>query len=282
RTAGPRHAEARLRCAGGGHRWMDVRFNLAGSQASGEALWVVSCRDIDAEVSMRRRLREERAMFEAIGTSVTDAFITVNGAGTVVAWNHAAVDMFGYAEAEALGERYRLFLPKRYWGVVERWLADPTGPELRAAAERTHRVRALRRDGTTFPGEYSLAVWSRDGADHVTVILRDTTRQQAVLDHLERSRQELAEAQRLARAGSWTHNAKLDRFEWSDELRRIYGLPVTRELTTMEALTDPIVGDARQRAIDALEAALAGAGNAEVEFDLRRGDGEVRRVCGRI
>ncbi|MBB1482437.1 PAS domain S-box protein [Tessaracoccus sp. MC1865] len=282
RAAGPQRTEARVRCADGSYRWMDVRFNLAGSQASGQALWAVSCRDIDAEVAVRAHLRDERAMFEAIKESVTDAFATVDRFGTVIAWNGAAVDMFGYGEHEALGQSYRLFMPEMYWAVVERWLGDVDGRELREAASRTHRVRLLHRDGTTFPGEYSMAVWSRGDARHVTVILRDVTRQQTVLDNLEYSRQELAEAQRLANAGSWTYHPRIGRFEWSDELRRIYRLPVTGQTTTMEELTDPIVEAQRQRVITAIESALAGGVEADVEFDLRCADGELKRLRGRV
>src|SRR3954447_25099199 len=47
--------------------------------------------------------------------------------------------------------------------------------------------------------------------------------QAGLLDELERSRRMLAEAQQLARIGSWEWDVAENRVTWTDELFRIYG-----------------------------------------------------------
>jgi diguanylate cyclase (GGDEF)-like protein/PAS domain S-box-containing protein len=49
--------------------------------------------------------------------------------------------------------------------------------------------------------------------------------QAGLLDELERNRRMLAEAQQLARIGSWEWDVAENRVTWSDELFRIYGYP---------------------------------------------------------
>lgn len=55
-------------------------------------------------------------------------------------------------------------------------------------------------------------------------LYRDVTERWTTTRQLARSQAELAEAQRVARVGSWTWDPMRDHVEWSDELRRIFGL----------------------------------------------------------
>src|SRR3954452_20483416 len=53
----------------------------------------------------------------------------------------------------------------------------------------------------------------------------EATADPALLEELERHRRMLAEAQALARIGSWEWDVPANRVSWSDELFRIYGYP---------------------------------------------------------
>ncbi len=56
--------------------------------------------------------------------------------------------------------------------------------------------------------------------------------QRQVEEELRRSEKNLAEAQRIARMGSWTWDLKTNVFWWSDQMYRLYGLePGAAELT---------------------------------------------------
>ena len=60
----------------------------------------------------------------------------------------------------------------------------------------------------------------------MAVVVDITERKQIELD-LKQARQQLEEAQRVARVGSWRHHLPTDRVEWSKELFRIFGLEPT-------------------------------------------------------
>jgi PAS domain S-box-containing protein len=54
----------------------------------------------------------------------------------------------------------------------------------------------------------------------------DITEQKLMQDQLQTSERRLAEAQRLARVGSWERHVEADAIYWSDEMFGIFGLPI--------------------------------------------------------
>lgn len=274
------HVEVRVRQANRGYRWMSVALRTTHDPGGGSSALFGSFRDIHAEVAVRQSLGEEQARFKAIQESSTDAIISINRSGTIIAWNRAANEMFGYEAAEAIGRLHTLVVPSQFHGVVSRWLSDMSAPEVTAAIARTHRAVLVRRDGSVFPCEYSVAVWDRDGEQHMTAIVRDVTEQQAVVDDLQSSRMELAEAQRLAGAGSWTYDPGADAWQWSDELQRIYGLSVVDARFTLEDLTGPLTN--APELIAAAQSAITAGHATDLEYDLTRTDGQTRRLQARI
>ncbi len=274
------HTEIRMRKADRGHRWMGVALRTALDEGEWSSATFGTFRDIEAEVLARQSLREEQARFEAVKDSSTDAIISINRSGKIIAWNRAADEMFGYSATEAVGKSHRLVVPDRFHGLVTRWLTDMSAPDVIEATRRTHRADLSRRDGSLFPCEYSVAVWDQDGQQHMTAILRDTTEQQAVLDELQASRLELAEAQRLAGAGSWTHDLGTDRWDWSDELRRIFGVPPTMVSPGRDELLRPVSN--ATEIISAATSAVSRGRATELECDVTRPNGDVRRIQARI
>lgn len=274
------HVEVRLRKTDGGHRWMSVTLRTALDESEWSSATFGTFRDIEAEMAARRSLNEEKARFDAIKTSSTDAIISIGRTGVIVGFNRAAACMLGYTAAEAMGQRYTLLVPPRFHDVVKRWLSDLSSPEVLAATTRTHTVRLTRRDGSEFPCEFSVAVWNRDGQQHMTAILRDVTEQHAVMEELQDSRLELAEAQRLAGAGSWTYDPATDEFSWSDELLRIYGFPIGTVGLGLEELIGPLSNGAE--IVEAASGVVIAGCTTDVECDLTRPDGQQRRLQARI
>jgi PAS domain-containing protein len=56
-------------------------------------------------------LRESEARLRSVAESAVDAIVLADRAGVIVAWNGAAETMFGYAEADALGQPVTLIMP---------------------------------------------------------------------------------------------------------------------------------------------------------------------------
>jgi PAS domain S-box-containing protein len=215
----------------------------------------------------------------------SDAMIAVDERQRVVFFNEGAERVFGYSREEMLGEPLEILLPPRFRrvhaGLVRAFAA---GPDVaRRMGERTG-VLGLRKDGTEFPAEASIARASGGDAPILLVVLRDVTEQRAAHEALLERQRQLAEAQRIARLGSWEWDIAADRVTWSEELYRIYGLPPDVSELRLATFLERVVPEDRGKARKQVERAAAAGGNFEFEERIRRPDGEVRllRSSGRV
>jgi PAS domain S-box-containing protein len=96
--------------------------------------------------------------------------------------------------------------------------------------------------------------------------------------NLQQSEGKLAEAQRIAHVGYWDYDADSDRFTWSDETYRIFGLRPKERILNRVLLQELIHPEDRQIVEQAITAALNGVPRFDVEHRLVRPNGEVRYV----
>ena len=111
-------------------------------------------------------------------------------------------------------------------------------------------------------------------------IMRDVTERKTADELLARQRRQLMEAQAVGRIGSWEWDLATNAVEWSDELRRIYGLPPATVLTLEKAheLTHP---DDRGLLDTLVEGALATHEPFVDELRIVRPDATVRVIEAR-
>jgi PAS domain S-box-containing protein len=132
-------------------------------------------RDVTEQMRAERALRESEERYRAVIYSASDAIISTDGAGTVVAWNPGAERMFGHAEAEFLGQPLTRLLPTHFVaGHVMGMERLRTGGESQILG-RTLEAEGLRKDGQRFPLELSLSEWQVAGEKFYTAIIRDIT-----------------------------------------------------------------------------------------------------------
>jgi PAS domain S-box-containing protein len=84
-------------------------------------------------------------------------------------------------------------------------------------------------------------------------VLTDATAEHSAIDALERNRQRLADAQRIAQMGDWEWDIPADEITWSDECFRIFGLEAQSIEMSFEyyrSLLDPPSQQMLQSAID--------------------------------
>jgi PAS domain S-box-containing protein len=104
-----------------------------------------------------------------------DATVLVDDGGHIILANRQAEKLFGYAVGELLGQPIEMLVPERF---------RPAHPNHRIGYFRDPRTRpmgarldlsALRKDGTEFPAEISLASIEADEGLFVTAAIRDIT-----------------------------------------------------------------------------------------------------------
>jgi PAS domain S-box-containing protein len=148
-------------------------------------------------------LRESEARYRAVAESAHDAIITADRKGNIVDWNGGARQMFGYDATEIIGQSLTRLMPARYRTVHETGMARlAAGGEPRIIG-KVIEMHGLRKDGSEFPFELSLATWETAQGMFFTAILRDITERKVEAERLDRLVAELARS-----------NAELERFAY--------------------------------------------------------------------
>ena len=142
---------------------------------------VIGFAEITRDFTKRRRaeeaLHESEARTRPIFDTALDAVITIDEHGIVKEWNPQAEAIFGWRYDEAVGRSMsELAIPLRYRAAHEnglrQFLATRAGPLLNRRVE----ITAVRRDGSEFPVELSIAPYRIGEAWFFSGFLRDITR----------------------------------------------------------------------------------------------------------
>jgi PAS domain S-box-containing protein len=152
----------------------------------------VETRTTELNVAYRR--------FRAITDSASDAIVSVDAGGRIVFWNPRAATVFGYSDAEVLGEDLTMLVPEELRdecaAALDR-LADGETKWLGRAFESVARCR----DGSRVPVEISVSRWSTDAEVFHTGIIRDMTERQQAAEALKQREDQLRQAQKMEAVG---------------------------------------------------------------------------------
>ena len=123
------------------------------------------------------RVSEERN--RAITQSAFDAIVTADSAGHIAGWNRGAEIIFGYTEAEIMGQPMTCLIPERYQAghLAGMKRVQSGGPH--HVIGKTVELNGLRKDGSEFPLDLSLAKWENADGWFITGIIRDITERKA-------------------------------------------------------------------------------------------------------
>ncbi len=170
---------------------------------------------------------------EAIIATSLDAIIVADTKGTVLAFNGAAEDIFGYLRSEMVGQDLaELVIPEHLRAAhragMKRYLA---GGDAHVTGQGRIRLEALRKSGEVFPAELTLSSAESDRGEIFICFLRDLSLQVA-------AERELLDARDKALAGE---RAKADLLAvMSHEMRTpLHGLLGTLELLQDSDLKPP-------------------------------------------
>jgi PAS domain S-box-containing protein len=139
---------------------------------------VLVFRDITEEYAAQQALRDNAALIRTILNTVVDGIITLHANGGIIETvNPAAVRMFGYADAELIGQQFSVLIPeldrdqRNGHGSIEHYNAND---ETRATGVGRE-VLGRRKDGSIFPMEMAVSEMWLGGERYFSGILRDIT-----------------------------------------------------------------------------------------------------------
>ena len=267
-------AEKRLVRPGGEVRWVQLRASPMAGAAPGTADPAVVVRRF-VDVTDRRRTEAERDRFFSLSP---DLIAVVDMEGRHLRINPAYTHCLGWTEVDVLGQRYTDFThPDEREHIVRTTKAVIAGEDL-----VDFEMRARHRDGTyrwlltsarPVPEEGIVYVWSRD-----------VTERKKAEESLAQREAQLAEAQRLARIGSWEWDSETGRVACSEELQRIVGFEPRAGGRIDEELLQRVHPDDRDHVERTTRSALRDGMPLSWEARIIRPDGTERfvRVRGRL
>ena len=139
-------------------------------------------RRVFTRLRLDRQVAESRALLSSIVGSARDAVLTVEPDGLITLFNRAAEEIFSISAAEALGTSASRFLPEL--------LSVNDGYPLHMPSMRSE-TQALRRDGSAFPADVTIAETRALGDSFHTIIARDISGQKKTEAELRAANQRL-------------------------------------------------------------------------------------------
>jgi PAS domain S-box-containing protein len=141
-----------------------------------------------AEEALRASERRFRSVVESAG----DGMILADNAGHIIACNKSAQDIFGYGEAEVLGQPLTLLMPAHYREPHRQGLERFRVSGEARVIGRVVELHGLRKDGREFPLELSLSCWTAGEQTFFSGIIRDITERKRAEEEIRRLNEALA------------------------------------------------------------------------------------------
>lgn len=120
-------------------------------------------------------LTAKEEQFRQVVHTAPDGIVLADGEGKVVSWNSAAQRLFGYTEADILGQPLTIIMPTRYRDDHLRGLELVKNIGGSIQTGRTIELYGLKKDGSEFPIELSISTWKSGGQTLSCGIIRDIT-----------------------------------------------------------------------------------------------------------
>jgi PAS domain S-box-containing protein len=245
---------------------------------------------VGLDITERLRAEEARARLAAIVESSNDAIISRSLDGTILSWNSGAEKLFGWTAQEAIGRDIRITMPAEDYGAM----ASLVERVLKGEATEPVDTRRLRKDGTFFHAQVSYSA-VKDGTGSIVslaVILRDISdRKRAeetlkALEHEQRllaqlaesERARLAEAQVVAKIGSWETDLQSLNVTWSEETYRIFEVDPGRFVPTHAGFLEFVHAEDRAMVEAAFAASLEEQLPGTIEHRIVMADGRIKFV----
>jgi PAS domain S-box-containing protein len=230
-----------------------------------------------------RAQRHSEQKYEALLQLAPDAIFVVDAeTGTIETANGRAASLSGYTADELHGMSILDIHPEadreRYLELLEHGFDE----QIQERFDDGTPLVLTRSDGTEIPIELGASRVELDDHEVVLGIVRDISERRERERELTRSREFLRQIQEAVDLGGWEIDLDSGSGRWTDEVYRIFGLPVDTDLTVEEAIQLYHPED-RPRLTEAFERLTTEGEPYDLELRIQTADEEVRwvRTVGR-
>jgi two-component system, cell cycle sensor histidine kinase and response regulator CckA len=217
-------------------------------------------RRIEAALSVER--------YRTLMQHAADAIFILDRRATIVEANTRAAEMLGSSVDELAGMRIERIIAAEEVHRVRKGLAYL----LRVGPIKAVEQELLGAGDSKVLCEVTASLISVDGEHLVLAIFRDIRERRLAEEKLRARERQLADAQHIARVGSWDWDLGSDRLDASDEMFTIFGVPRTSAPCSVDFLRVIHPRD-RDRVTAAISRAIAGEAAFDLEYRIVKADG---------
>ena len=229
--------------------------------------------DISARIEYERRLHESEKKYRTIVNNLQDGFLRADINDNIIMVSPSTAKMYSFSSSEAMTwiKTKTLFKESEEFDLMLKEL-EKTGEV------NDFECTALRKDGTSFYISINCQ-FHYDDQGHIQGIeafVRDITERKQIEADLEKSRNSLSEAQRIANIGSWEWNIETGVVLWSDELYSIYNKDNETYKPNLNSFLEFVHPEDHDFVYDQIHKQLYGQEHVKFDFKVILEDGSTR------
>ena len=226
-------------------------------------------------------LNESEERFRSLVESATDAIVVADHRGFIVSWNRSASALFGYSDEEAIGQPLTFLMAERYRLAHERGLAHMQSTGKGRVKGSVVEFHGLKKDGTEFPIELSLATWTSTEDTYYSGIIRDISERKKAERAVQESQERFRQLAEHIREVFWmTDPTKQQMLYISSGYEEIWGRSCESLYASPQSWLDAIHPEDRARVLDAALHKQVD-GTYDEQYRILRPDGAIRWICDR-
>jgi len=138
-------------------------------------------------------LENSEQRFRSLVESAADAIISADSGGNMILWNRRVESMFGYRTEEVVGKPLTIIMPERFREAHKKGMKRVSSTGKSRIIGETIELAGLRRDGSEFPLELSVAKWETGEELFFTAVIRDITERKQAEEALRERTHHLSE-----------------------------------------------------------------------------------------
>ncbi len=266
--------EHRMRGRAGEWHWFYSRDAVFARDAAGAVTQIIGAAN---EITAQKQAEATRARLSAVVESSDDAIIATDLSGIIVSWNRAAVQLFGYTEAEIVGRSATLLIPPdrqdEETSILQR-IAEGSGTRFETMRRR--------KDGTQVALSLTVSPVMDEHGKIVgaSKISRDITERKMSERALGEHETRMRLATEATDVGVWEWNVLTNVIRWDAQMFRLHGIvPTVNGFVTYSDWSEAVLPEDFPEWERILQATARRGGQSRREYRLvRRNDGELRHV----